>query len=103
MSLPLRETLNLLTQRTEKKFDMRVKRIKKSHPIDINTSDCVDVYCESESKTKSIISKQIDSNGLIVAVDFDFEDIESADTYSFNDLNSIEDKITIVELIDENN
>lgn len=103
MSLPLRETLNLLTQRTEKKFDMRVKRIKKSHPIDIDTSDSVDVYCESESKTKSIIPKQIDSDGLIVGVDADFDDIESADTYSFNDLNSIEDKISIVELIDENN
>ena len=102
MSLPLRETLNLLTQRTEKKFDMRVKRIKKTQPIDIDTSDCVAVYCESESKVKSIIPKQIDSNGLIVAVDFDFEDIESADSYSFNDLNSIEDKITIVEMIDNN-
>jgi hypothetical protein len=101
MSLPLRETLNLLTQRTEKKFDMRVKRIKKSHPIDIDTSDCVDVYCESEGKTKSIIPKQIDSNGLIVGVDLD--DDEDTDSYSFNDLNSIEDKISIVELIDENN
>ena len=102
MSLPLRETLNLLTQRTEKKFDMRVRRIKKSQPIDIDSGDSVDVYCESESKTKSIIPKQIDSNGLIIGVDLDFEDIESADSYSFNDLNSIEDKISIVEMIDSN-
>jgi hypothetical protein len=102
MSTPLRQTLNLLTKRTEKKFDMRVRRIKKSQPIDIDTSDSIDVYCESESKTKSIIPKQIDSNGLIIGVDLDFEDIESADTYSFNDLNSIEDKISIVEMIDNN-
>jgi hypothetical protein len=101
MSLPLRETLNLLTQRTEKKFDMRVKRIKKSQPIDINTSDSIDVYCESESKTKSIIPKQIDSNGLIVGVDTDFDD-DDTNSYSFNDLNSIEDKISLVEMIDNN-
>lgn len=99
MSLPLREKLNLLTQITEKKFNMRVKRIKKSQPIDIDTSDCVDVYCESESKTKSIIPKQIDSNGLIIGTELDFDD---TDSYSFNDLNSIEDKISIVELIDNN-
>ena len=102
MSIPLRETLNLLTKRTEKKFDMRVRRIKKTNPIDIETSDSVDVYCESESKTKSIIPKQIDSNGMIVGIDLDFDEVESADTYSFDDLNSIEDKISIVEMIDNN-
>lgn len=102
MSLPLRETLNLLTQRTEKKFDMRVKRIKKSKPIDIDTSDSVDVYCYSESKVKAIIPKQIDSNGLIIGVDFEFDEVDITDSYSFNDLNSIEDKISIVEMIDKN-
>lgn len=102
MSTPLRQTLDLLTKRTEKKFSMRVKRIKKSKPIDIDCGDSVDVYSESESKVKAIIPKQIDSNGLIVAVDFDFDEIESADSYSFNDLNSIEDKISIVEMIDNN-
>lgn len=98
----LRQTLNLLTQRTEKKFDMRVRRIKKSRPIDIDTDDSIDVYCESESKTKSIIPKQIDSDGLIVGVDVDFDDNEDTDSYSFNDLNSIEDKISLVEMIDNN-
>jgi hypothetical protein len=99
MSLPLRETLNLLTQRTEKKFDMRVRRIKKSQPIDIDTDDSIDVYCDSEGKIKSIIPMQIDSNGLIIGSELDFDD---TDSYSFNDLNSIEDKISIVELIDNN-
>ena len=98
----LRQTLNLLTQRTEKKFDMRVRRIKKTQPINIDTDDSIDVYCESESKTKSIIPKQIDSDGLIVGVDVDFDDNEDADSYSFNDLNSIEDKISLVEMIDNN-
>jgi hypothetical protein len=99
MSIGLRETLTLLTQRTEKKFNMRVKRIKKSQPMNINTDDSIDVYCESESKTKSIIPIQIDSNGLIVGIELD--DDEDTDSYSFNDLNSIEDKISIVEMIDK--
>ena len=98
----LRQTLNLLTQRTEKKFDMRVRRIKKTQSINIDTDDSIDVYCESESKTISIIPKQIDSNGLIVGVDVDFDDNEDTDSYSFNDLNSIEDKISLVEMIDNN-
>ena len=98
----LRQTLNLLTQRTEKKFDMRVRRIKKTQSINIDTDDSIDVYCESESKTKSIIPKQIDSNGLIVGVDVDFDDNEDTDSYTFNNLNSIEDKISLVEMIDNN-
>lgn len=99
MSASLRETLNLLTQRTEKKFDMRVRRIKKTQPINIDTDDSIDVYCESESKVKSIIPTQIDSNGLIIGSELDFDD---TDSYSFNDLNSIEDKINLVEIIDNN-
>jgi len=98
MALTLRETLTLLTQRTEKKFNMRVKRIKKSQPININTDDRIDVYCESESKTKSIIPLQIDSNGLIFGSDLDDEHIDS---YYFSDLIGIEDKISIVEMIDK--
>ena len=79
---------------------MRVKRIKKSQTID--TDDSIDVYCESESKTKSIIPKKIDSNGLIIGVDVDFDDNQDTDSYSFNDLNSIEDKINLVEMMDNN-
>jgi hypothetical protein len=100
MSVSLRETLTLLVQRTEKKFNMRVKRIKKTQPININTDDSVNVYCESESKTKSIIPKQINSDGLIVGIELDDDD--DTDSYSFNDLNSIEDKISIIEMIDNN-
>jgi len=96
----LRQTLNLLTQRTEKKFDMRVRRIKKSKPIDIDTDDSIDVYCESEGKIKSIVPTQIDSNGLIVGSDL--QDDEDTDSYSFDKLNSIEDKISLVEMIDNN-
>lgn len=99
MSASLRETLNLLTQRTEKKFDMRVRRIKKTQPINIDTDDSIDVYCESESKIKSIVPTQIDSNGLIIGSELQDEE---TDSYSFDNLNSIEDKITIVELIDNN-
>lgn len=96
----LRQTLNLLTQRTEKKFDMRVRRIKKTQPINIDTDDSIDVYCESESKIKSIIPTQIDSNGLIIGSDL--QDDEDTDSYSFDKLNSIEDKISLVEMIDNN-
>lgn len=39
---------------------------------------------------------------MIVGVDLDFDEVECADTYSFDDLNSIEDKISIVEMIDNN-
>jgi hypothetical protein len=96
----LRQTLNLLTQRTEKKFDMRVRRIKKTQPINIDTDDSIDVYCESEGKIKSIVPTQIDSNGLIVGSDL--QDDEDTDSYSFDKLNSIEDKISLVEMIDNN-
>jgi hypothetical protein len=96
----LRQTLNLLTQRTEKKFDMRVRRIKKTQPISIDTDDSIDVYCESEGKIKSIVPTQIDSNGLIVGSDL--QDDEDTDSYSFDKLNSIEDKISLVEMIDNN-
>ena len=96
----LRQTLNLLTQRTEKKFDMRVRRIKKTQPINIDTDNRIDVYCESESKIKSIIPTQIDSNGLIIGSDL--QDDEDTDSYSFDKLNSIEDKISLVEMIDNN-
>jgi hypothetical protein len=96
----LRQSLDLLTQRTEKKFDMRVRRIKISKPIDIDTNDTIDVYCESESKIKSIIPTQIDSNGLIIGSDL--QDDEDTDSYSFDKLNSIEDKISLVEMIDNN-
>jgi hypothetical protein len=72
---------------------MRVKRIKKTQPININTDNSVNVYCESETKT--IIPKQINSDGLIIGSDL-------ADSYSFNNLKSIEDKISIVEMIDNN-
>ncbi len=96
----LRQTLNLLTQRTEKKFDMRVRRIKKTQSINIDTDDSIDVYCESESKIKSIIPTQIDSNGLIIGSDL--QDDEDTDSYSFDKLNSIEDKISLVEMIDNN-
>jgi hypothetical protein len=96
----LRQTLNLLTQRTEKKFDMRVRRIKKTQPINIDTDNSIDVYCESESKIKSIIPTQIDSNGLIIGSDL--QDDEDTDSYSFDKLNSIEDKISLVEMIDNN-
>jgi hypothetical protein len=96
MSISLRDTLNLLVQRTEKKFNMRVKRIKKTQPLNIITDYSVDVYCESEGKTKSIIPKQINSDGLIIGSDLD------DDSYLFSELNSIEDKINIIEMIDNN-
>lgn len=99
MALTLRETLNLLTQKTEKKFDMRVRRIKRTQPIKINTDDTIDVYCESEGKTKSIYPTQVDSNGLIVGSDLVDDD---TDSYYFSQLNSIEDKISILEMIDKN-
>ena len=99
MALTLRETLNLLTQKTEKKFDMRVRRIKRTQPININTDDTIDVYCESEGKTKSIYPTQVDSNGLIIGSDLDDDD---TDSYYFSQLNSIEDKISILEMIDKN-
>jgi hypothetical protein len=79
---------------------MRVRRIKISKPIDIDTNDTIDVYCESESKIKSIIPTQIDSNGLIIGSDL--QDDEDTDSYSFDKLNSIEDKISLVEMIDNN-
>ena len=100
MALTLRETLNLLTQKTEKKFDMRVRRIKRTQPININTDDTIDVYCESEGKTKSIYPTQVDSNGLIVGSDL--VDDDDTDSYYFSQLNSIEDKISILEMIDKN-
>ena len=96
MSNELRKTLALLEQRTNKKFGMRVKRIKET--LNIDTSDTLDVYSETHSKTKAIIPKQIDKDGLILAVD----DEENSDTYKFSDLNSVEDKISLIELIDEN-
>ena len=100
MALTLRETLNLLTQKTEKKFDMRIKRIKKTQPINIiKSDDTIDVYCEYEGKTKSIYPTQVDSNGLIIGSDLDDDHIDS---YYFSDLIGIEDKITIVEMIDKN-
>jgi hypothetical protein len=99
MALTLRETLNLLTQKTEKKFDMRIKRIKKTQPININSDDTIDVYCEYEGKTKSIYPTQVDSNGLIIGSDLDDEHIDS---YYFSDLIGIEDKISILEMIDKN-
>ena len=100
MALTLRESLNLLTQKTEKKFDMRVRRIKRTQPININTDDTIDVYCESEGKTKSIYPTQVDSNGLIVGSDL--VDDDDTDSYYFSQLNSIEDKISILEMIDKN-
>ena len=94
----LRQSLDLLTQRINKKFYMRIKRIKENEPLIINTDDTICVYCENDNTTY-INPKEINSDGLIIGIDLADETDYG---FYFGNLNSIEDKITLVEMINDN-
>lgn len=59
MSTPLRETLNLLTKRTEKKFDMRVRRIKKQTQLILKQAIALTFIARVKAKQNQLYQNKL--------------------------------------------